>query len=49
MNLRIIPSRQTFSGGFYILGMYLAYSNWLLPSIISMIMGTVILKHKAKP
>lgn len=44
----MIPSRQTFSGLFYIVGLYLAYSNWLIPSIVSLIVGSIILKHKRK-
>ena len=38
--------KEYFSGAFYFLGMYLAMSQWMLPGIVSLIMGTIILRYK---
>lgn len=42
-------SKQTISGFFFTISLYLAYSNYLIPSIISMAGATLLLKAKNKP
>lgn len=41
-------SKQSLSGVFFTAGLYLAYSNWLIPSIVSMFGALLILKAKNK-
>lgn len=42
-------SKQTISGFFFTVSLYLAYSNWLIPSLVSMFGAALILKAKHKP
>lgn len=42
----IIFSKQNVSGLFYIVGLYLAHSNWFFASIISITAATLLLKLK---